>query len=76
MVFEKVRSIVAKVLEKSLDCIKMDSEFVRDLGADSIGVVEMIFAINDEFGIEVPDEVADKIISVGDVVRYIESVKK
>ncbi|MBH0235884.1 acyl carrier protein [Helicobacter pylori] len=49
-----------------------EAEFVKDLGADSLDVVELIMALEEKFGIEIPDEQAEKIVNVGDVMRYIE----
>ncbi|GAB0031317.1 acyl carrier protein [Helicobacter pylori] len=49
-----------------------EAEFVKDLGVDSLDVVELIMALEEKFGIEIPDEQAEKIVNVGDVVKYIE----
>ncbi|WQX77571.1 acyl carrier protein [Helicobacter pylori] len=49
-----------------------EAEFVKDLGVDSLDIVELIMALEEKFGIEIPDEQAEKIVNVGDVMRYIE----
>ncbi len=75
MVFEKVQEIIAKELNVSLDKITMDTHLVDDLGADSLDAVELIMAIEDEFGIEIDDESAQNIKYVKDLVQYIEENK-
>ena len=71
MVFEKVRDIVVEQLGVEEDEVTMESSFIDDLGADSLDIVELIMALEEEFEIEVPDEEAEKITTVGDVVEYI-----
>ncbi len=71
--FEKVRSIIADQLGVDASRITLKTEFVRDLGVDSLDVVELIMALEEKFDIEIPDEQAEKIVNVGDVVRYIEN---
>ncbi|MBQ1545604.1 MAG: acyl carrier protein [Clostridia bacterium] len=73
MVFEKLREILADELELSEDEITMESDLVEDLGADSMAVVDLIMSIEDEFGVEVPDEDVEKVKTIGDAVRYIEA---
>ena len=73
MVFEKVRDIVVEQLGVEEDEVTMESSFIDDLGADSLDIVELIMALEEEFEIEVPDEEAEKITTVGDVVEYIKS---
>ena len=73
MVFEKVRDIVVEQLGVEEDEVTMESSFIDDLGADSLDIVELIMALEEEFDIEVPDEEAEKITTVGDVVEYIKS---
>ena len=72
MVFEKVQAIVAEQLNVELDKVQMDTNFVEDLNADSLDQVELIMAVEDEFGIEVPDEVVQEIRTVGDIVKVLE----
>ncbi len=73
MVFEKVKEIVVEQLGVEEDEVTMESSFIDDLGADSLDIVELIMALEEEFDIEVPDEEAEKITTVGDVVEYIKS---
>ncbi|MBE6044119.1 MULTISPECIES: acyl carrier protein [Clostridium] len=73
MVFERVKKIIADQLGLDENTITMDSLFVDDLGADSLDVVELIMALEEEFDIEIPDEDAEKATKVGDVVEYISS---
>lgn len=73
MIFEKVKSIIAEQLGVEEDEIKMDSSFVDDLGADSLDIVELVMALEEEFDIEIPDEDAEKVSIVGDVVEYIKA---
>lgn len=70
-VFEKVKSIIVEQLGVVEGDINLDSSFVDDLGADSLDVVELIMALEEEFDIEIPDEDAEKVVSVQDVVDYI-----
>ena len=74
--FEKVREIVADQLGVEADEVKEDSTFVDDLGADSLDIVELIMRFEDEFGVEIPDEKAEKIKTVSDIVHYIDSGAK
>lgn len=73
MVFDKVKGIIAEQLGLEADEIKIESSFVDDLGADSLDIVELIMALEEEFDIEIPDEDAEKISIVGDIVEYIRS---
>ena len=68
---ERVKEIIADQLGISVDQIKPESKFVDDLGADSLDVVELIMAFEEEFGVEIPDEDAEKISTVQDVLDYI-----
>lgn len=71
--FEKIKAKIAEQLSIDADEITMESEFVDDLGADSLDLVELIMALEEEFDMEIPDEDAEKITTVGDVVDYIKS---
>lgn len=71
MIFEKVKEIVSNILGVDADEVTMESSFMDDLGADSLDVVELIMDLQDEFNLEIPDEEAEKIQTVGDVVEYI-----
>lgn len=70
-VFERLKDIIVDRLRVPLSKITEDANFLEDLGADSLDVIELIMAIEDTFGIEVPDEDIEKVITVGDAVRYI-----
>ena len=73
--FNKVRDIVVDQLGVEADEVNIDSTFIDDLGADSLDIVELIMAFEEEFGIEIPDEAAEKIKTVQDVVTYIDQNK-
>ncbi len=73
MVLEKVREIIVDQLGVEEDEVVMDASLIDDLGADSLDVVELIMALEEEFDIEIPDEEAENIMTVGDVVDYIKS---
>ena len=70
--FEKVQAIIAKELGIEKESITLESRLAEDLGADSLDAVELIMALEDEFGIEVDDEAATKIKKVSDIVEYLE----
>ncbi|MCP5535707.1 MAG: acyl carrier protein [Akkermansiaceae bacterium] len=69
----KVKDIIVEQLGVSADQVKPEAKFIEDLGADSLDTVELVMAFEEEFGIEVPDEDAEKLQSVGDVVAYVNS---
>lgn len=73
MVFEKVKKIIVEQLGVEEDEITMESSFIDDLGADSLDIVELIMALEEEFEIEIPDNEAEKITTVGDAVEYIKN---
>lgn len=73
MVFEKVQKILASVLSIDESTIKMESNIIDDLGADSLDLVDAIVAFNDEFSVDIPDEDIESIQTVGDIVKYIEA---
>ena len=70
---EKVKAIIIKQLGVSEGEVKVDKSFVDDLGADSLDIVELVMAMEDEFGFEIPDEEAENIRTVGDAMTYIQS---
>lgn len=70
-IFDKIKSIIVEQLGVVEGDINLDSSFVDDLGADSLDVVELIMALEEEFDIEIPDEDAEKVVTVQDVVDYI-----
>ena len=69
---DRVREIIAEQLMADLEEVTDDATFVDDLGADSLDTVELIMEFEDEFGIEIPDEDAEKIQTVGEAIAYIE----
>ena len=73
MEFEKLQSIIAEVLNIDADEVTMDKTFVDDLGADSLDVFQIIMGIEDEFDIEISNEDAEKIVTVGDAVEQIKN---
>ena len=72
----KVKGIIAEQLGVGEDEIKPESNFIDDLGADSLDIVELVMAMEEEFEVEIPDEEAENIKSVGDAINYITSHKK
>ena len=73
---EKIKSIVSEQLNISPDKITPESSIIDDLGADSLDVVELVMALEENFGVDIPDEEAEKISTIGDIVTYIENHKK
>lgn len=74
MIFDKVAEVIKE--EFGVEDVSMDTVIREDLGADSIGLVELVMALEDEFDIEIDDSKLDEIITVSDVVSYIESSKR
>ena len=70
---DKVKEIIAKELEVDVKQMTPDAKFIEDLGADSLDIVELVMALEEEFGIEIPDEDADKLKTVGDAMNYLKS---
>ncbi len=75
-IFEKLKEIIVNQLGVEEANIKEDATFVDDLSADSLDIVELVMNIEEEFEIEIPDEDAEKIVTVGDVVNYIKERKQ
>ena len=73
LIFEKVQEKVCEQLGVEAEEVLMESSFIDDLGADSLDIVELLMALEEEFDIEIPDEEAEKLSSVGDVVEYIKN---
>jgi len=69
---EKVTEIIVEQLGVSADQVKPESNLIEDLGADSLDAVELVMAVEEEFGIEVPDEEAEKLRKVGDIISHVE----
>ncbi|MCE5286936.1 MAG: acyl carrier protein [Pelosinus sp.] len=74
--FEKVKEIVVEQLGVDEADVAVDSTFIDDLGADSLDIVELIMAFEEEFNVEIPDEIAEKIKTVKDAVTYIDQEKQ
>ncbi len=72
---DDIKEVVVEQLSVSANEVKEDAKFVEDLGADSLDVVELVMALEEKFDIEIPDDEAEKIQTVQDVVNYIESKK-
>lgn len=74
-IFDKVKAIIVDQLGVGEDEVSMEASFIEDLGADSLDIVELIMALEEEFEIEVPDEDAEKLLTVGAAVEYIKEHK-
>ncbi|QSH40249.1 acyl carrier protein [Lentisphaerota bacterium ZTH] len=72
-VADKVKNIVVEQLGVSEDQVVEDAKFIEDLGADSLDQVELVMALEEEFGSDIPDEDAEKLTTVGEAIKYIES---
>jgi len=73
---ERVKAIIVEQLGVNADQVTPEAKFIEDLGADSLDTVELVMALEEEFGNEIPDEQAEKLQSVGDVIRYVEDTSK
>ena len=73
---DKVRDIIVQQLGVNPEQVTPEAKFIEDLGADSLDTVELVMALEEEFGHEIPDEQAEKLQSVGDVIKYIEEKQK
>jgi acyl carrier protein len=73
---QRVKDIIVEQLGVKPDQVVPSAKFIEDLGADSLDTVELVMALEEEFGIEVPDEQAEKLQSVGDVIKYVEDAQK
>ena len=71
-VIDRVRAIIAEQLGVKIEEVTDAASFIDDLGADSLDTVELVMALEEEFGVEIPDEDAEKMTTVGDAVKYIE----
>ncbi len=74
--FDDVKKIIAEELKVEESAVTPEAEFIKDLNADSLDVVELIMALEEKFNVEIPDEEASKIQKVGDVVAFIEAHQK
>lgn len=70
-IFEKVKEIIVEQLGVTESTVTLEASFIDDLGADSLDIVELIMALEEEFDTEIPDADAEKVVTVGDVVDYI-----
>ena len=73
MIYEKVKDIIVEQLGVDPEKVTSEASFIDDLGADSLDIVELIMALEEEFDLEIPDEEAEKVTTVGDVVEYIKN---
>ncbi len=73
---QRVKDIIVEQLGVKPEQVVPEAKFIEDLGADSLDTVELVMALEEEFGIEVPDEQAEKLQSVGDVIKHIEESQK
>ena len=73
---EKIQEMLAEALNLSVEKVTADAKIVDDLGADSLDVVELLSRLEDEYGITIPDEDVESLVTVGDVVKEIEKLKK
>jgi acyl carrier protein len=73
---EKVKEIIVEQLGVSAEQVKPEARFIDDLGADSLDTVELIMALEEEFGVEIPDEDAEKMVTVGDALNYLKEHAK
>jgi acyl carrier protein len=69
---EKVKEIVAQQLDVDISEVKEEAQFIEDLGADSLAIVELVLAFEEQFEIDIPDEDTEKIATVGDAIKYIQ----
>ncbi len=73
MVFNEVAEILADQLDVEKDKVTMEASIIDDLGADSLDVVDLIMSLEEEFGVEIPDDQVENMKTVGDIVKYIEA---
>ena len=73
MVFDKVKALIVEQLDVDADIVTLDTDIMKDLEADSLDAVEVILGVEEEFGIEIPDEDAENFAKVRDIVEYVES---
>lgn len=76
MTFEKITEILAEQLDADKDAMTVDTKIADDLGADSLDLVDLLMSVEDEFGIEIPDEDVENIQTIGDIVDYIDKKVK
>ena len=76
MEFEKIKEVIADVLDYSTDEITEETTFIDDLGADSLDVVQIVMQLEEVFGIEIPDESIESIVTVGDAVKQVQAAAR
>lgn len=72
---QRIKDIIVEQLGVNADQVVAEAKFIEDLGADSLDTVELVMALEEEFGLEIPDEEAEKLQSVGDVIKYVEDTQ-
>ncbi|MDD5823425.1 MAG: acyl carrier protein [Firmicutes bacterium] len=75
MVFDTIKNIIVEQLDVDANLITADTDLMKDLEADSLDAVEVILAVEEEYGIEIPDEAAEQFATVGDIVAFVEENK-
>lgn len=75
MVFDKIKALIVEQLDVDESMVTMDTDFMKDLEADSLDAVEIILGVEEEYGIEIPDEIAENFTKVSDIVKYVEANK-
>ena len=75
MTFDRIRTIIAEQLDANPSLITMDTDFMIELNADSLDLVEIILGVEENFGIKIPDDIAENFIKVSDIVKYEETNK-
>ncbi|MCI7094410.1 MAG: acyl carrier protein [Clostridiales bacterium] len=75
MVFDEIKALLADKLNIAQEKITMESNIISDLGADSLDIVEMLMTLDQEYGIEIPDEAAAEFKTVGDIVKFVQTKK-
>ena len=73
---QRVKEIIVEQLGVNADQVTPEAKFIKDLGADSLDIVELVMALEKKFGSEIPDEQAEKLLTVGDVIKYIEETQQ
>lgn len=75
-ILEEITEVIVEQLSVSPEAVKLESKIMEDLGADSLDIVELVMALEEKFEVEIPDSEAEKLVTVQDVVNYIDGLKK
>ena len=75
MTFDKIQELIVEQLDVDPSQVTMDTDFMKDLEADSLDAVEIILGVEEEYGIEIPDDIAENFTKVGDIVKYVDANK-